>query len=229
MDGLVRAIQLSFVVICFVSLAIVLPAVVFEVLHHWQIFFLVLSYLFFYVATIWRVGKYGQLRKPSEDEQFKRTSGLWILAGMFVGILAVHWLAVNDFSRFQHTANAEVNLAVTIWGICLITAAITIDQVAILTLKKFFNRMAIEPDHKLITTGIYSIIRHPIYLSYVLLFWGFCTLLHSSLITFVILVSICTVWLGDRIAIEEQMLLAKFGQEYQAYQRKTKKLFPFIY
>ena len=229
MDGLVRAIQLSFVVIGFVALAIVLPAVVFGVVHHWQVKFLMLSYLVFYVATIWRVAKYGQLRKPSEDEQFKRNYGIWILAGMFLGILAVHWLAVYDFARFQQSANAEVNLAVTNLGIGLIISAIAIAQVAILTLRKLFNRIAIEPDHKLITTGIYGIIRHPIYLSYVLLFAGFCMLLHSNLITFVILGSICTIWLGHRIAIEEEMLLAKFGEEYKAYQRKTKKLFPFIY
>ena len=136
---------------------------------------------------------------------------------------------MSDFSRFQHTANAEVNLAFTYLGIGLIISAIALDRVAILTLRKFFNRMTIEPDHKLITTGIYGIIRHPIYLSYVLLFLGYCILLHSNLITFVILGLICTIWLGNRIALEEEMLLAKFGEEYKAYQRKTKKLFPFIY
>lgn len=230
MDGLVRAIQLILIVIGFVSLAIVLPAVIFGVLHHWQISFLLLGYLVFYLPTIYRVGKYGKLRKPNEDEQFKRTYGVAILAGMFVGILLVHWLAVYDFSRFQHTdSDVGVRSVFSNLGIGLIAAAIIINQVAILTLKKFFNRITIEPDHKLIVTGIYSIIRHPIYLSYLLLFAGFCTLLHGNLITFAILCSICTVWLGHRIAIEEQLLLAKFGEEYKAYQRKTKKIFPIIY
>lgn len=32
-----------------------------------------------------------------------------------------------------------------------------------------------------------------------------------------------------RVSIEEKMLLEQFGTEYEEYQKKTKKLIPFIY
>ncbi|MCU6593654.1 methyltransferase family protein, partial [Klebsiella pneumoniae] len=63
---------------------------------------------------------------------------------------------------------------------------------------------------------------------YILLFTGFCTTL-QSLFSFVLLAVICTVWLENRMAIEEKMLVERFGEEYKTYQRRTKRLFPFIY
>lgn len=113
-------------------------------------------------------------------------------------------------------------------GIILICAAIIVSQVAIKTLGKFFDRLTIKSDHRLVTDGIYSLIRHPIYTSYILLFLGFCIML-QSLWGSGLLLMVCVVWFGNRIAIEEQMLEERFGEEYQSYSQQTKRLFPYIY
>lgn len=225
MNRLSKAIQLSLVLLSLLAILILLPAVLFGVVQRWQVNFLFTSYVIFYMATIWRVWKYGELTKTREDGQFNRISGVWVLAFTFVGFLAVHWLALYEFSQFR----GDVRVWITNLGIVFIGAAVIVNQVAIRTLKRFFDRISIQPGHQLITRGIYSIVRHPVYLSYVLLFLGFCTMLHASFITFGLLGLVCSVWLGNRIAIEEEMLIAKFGNEYKAYQQRTKKLFPFIY
>jgi protein-S-isoprenylcysteine O-methyltransferase Ste14 len=64
--------------------------------------------------------------------------------------------------------------------------------------------------------------------SYILLFLGFCVMLHS-LWGCGLLLLVCLVWFGNRIAIEEQMLAERFGEEYQSYCQQTKRLFPYIY
>lgn len=145
-----------------------------------------------------------------------------------VGLLSVHWLTLYTFSLQQQTLNAAVDQCLTVTGIALICSAILVSQVAIKTLGKFFDRLTIKSDHQLVTDGIYSFIRHPIYTSYILLFLGFCLML-QSLWGSGLLLMLCVVWFGNRIAIEEQMLEERFGEEYHSYSQQTKRLFPYIY
>jgi protein-S-isoprenylcysteine O-methyltransferase Ste14 len=63
-------------------------------------------------------------------------------------------------------------------------------------LKAFFpynlqSRIVI-PDH-LVTTGVYSFIQHPIYTSYMLLFFGHCMLLHSAPLALMML-AVCVMY-----------------------------------
>ena len=113
-------------------------------------------------------------------------------------------------------------------AISLVAVAILVNSVALKTLGKFFDRLTIKADHQLVTEGLYSWVRHPIYTSYILLFLGFSTML-SSWWGSGLLVVTCVVWFGNRIAIEERMLEERFGEEYQSYCQQTKRLFPFVY
>ncbi|MFB2934844.1 isoprenylcysteine carboxylmethyltransferase family protein [Aerosakkonemataceae cyanobacterium BLCC-F154] len=223
MSNLDSAIKLLFVVFVFLAILIALPAVVFGVIQKWQVIFLLCGYLLFFSGNVWRVWRYGKLSKTQEDAQFKESAGLVILAGQFIAFLAIHWWAIYNFSRLSKT---ETFLQVI--GMIIVVLAIIINQLAIRTLKGLFDRITIKPNHQLITTGIYRQVRHPVYLSYVLLLIGYCTIL-QSFVSLVLTVVSCTIWLGNRINIEEKMLVEKFGDRYQAYQRKTKKIIPFIY
>lgn len=223
MSNLSLAIQSLFVVLAFLAILIALPAVLFGVIQKWQVIFLLISYLLFFSGNIWRVWRYGKLSKTNEDAQFKEYSGLVILAGQFVAFAIIHWWAIYDFSRVF-----SPGLVLQVVGIIFVILAIAINQLAIRTLKGLFDRITIKPNHQLVTTGIYRQVRHPVYLSYVLLLVGYCTIL-QSFVSLVLTVVSCTIWLGNRINIEEKMLIEKFGDRYQAYQRKTKKIIPFIY
>lgn len=223
MSNLSPAIHLLFVVFAFLAILITLPAVLFGVIQKWQVIFLLLSYLLFFSGNIWRVSRYGKLSKTNEDAQFKDSSGLVILAIQFIAFLVIHWWAIYDFSRLSKTENI-----LQVMGIVILVSGIIINQLAIRTLKGLFDRITIKPNHQLVTTGIYRQVRHPVYLSYVLLLVGYCTIL-QSFVSLVLSVVSCTIWLGNRINIEEKMLIDKFGNQYKAYQRKTKKIIPFIY
>ncbi|MGA9382386.1 MAG: isoprenylcysteine carboxylmethyltransferase family protein [Phormidium sp.] len=223
MSNLSLAIQSLFVVFAFLAIFIVLPAVWFGAIQKWQVIFLSLSYLLFFSGNIWRVWRYGKLSKTNADAQFKESLGLVILAGQFIAFLIIHWWGIYDFSRLSKTENV-----CQVFGIIIVVSAIIINQLAIRTLKGLFDRITIKPNHHLVTTGIYRQVRHPVYLSYVLLLVGYCIIL-QSFVSLVLTVVSCTIWLGNRINIEEKMLIEKCGDRYQAYQRKTKKIIPFIY
>ncbi len=72
---------------------------------------------------------------------------------------------------------------------------------------------------KLVTTGLYSKIRHPVYLFSTLALLGTAVCLHSVYFyAFVALSVVAQFW---RIRMEEKVLREKFGQAYFDYRRRT--------
>ncbi len=84
------------------------------------------------------------------------------------------------------------------------------------------------PKHNaiLITTGIYSKLRHPMYTSLLLLMLSF--LIHRF--TFVSLAISCALCatLISKLTYEEQLLIQKFS-EYSEYRKRTWRIIPFIF
>ena len=83
----------------------------------------------------------------------------------------------------------------------------------------------IRPDQTLITEGVYHRIRHPMYAGYILLGIGQMMTLANWIAgpAFIVLFGILYV---QRVSREEEMMLAKFGEEYQRYQERTGRLLP---
>ena len=120
------------------------------------------------------------------------------------------------------------NTAIAFLGAILFLAGIILYFAARLTLGKFFSeKVRIVPEHKLITKGPYRIVRHPIYLGEILYFLSI-PMIFSSLFGFFIMLALIPLLL-HRIIIEENVMSSKFGQEFQEYARRTKKLIPYIY
>jgi protein-S-isoprenylcysteine O-methyltransferase Ste14 len=91
---------------------------------------------------------------------------------------------------------------------------------------KFFNhRVALYQDHRLVKSGIYSRIRHPIYLGNLLSFLAI-PLIFSSWGGLLIIVLTTIPALIYRIKIEEEFLLRHFGKEYEEYMKETNRFLP---
>ena len=93
--------------------------------------------------------------------------------------------------------------------------------------RRFSGLVAIQPGHRLVTDGIYGVIRHPSYLGLFVnaLGWG---LAYRAGIGVAIAVMMLLVVLA-RIAAEERLLSESFGVEYDAYRARTWRLIPYIY
>jgi protein-S-isoprenylcysteine O-methyltransferase Ste14 len=82
-------------------------------------------------------------------------------------------------------------------------------------------------NQELITRGIYSKVRHPFYLSILILFLGVAIISWNILgLVFFILFIIGLVF---RIKKEEKELIFKFGQQYTDYMDKTPMLIPAVF
>jgi len=82
-----------------------------------------------------------------------------------------------------------------------------------------------KKDHKLVTTGIYRYIRHPMYTGFFLwaLFVGF---LIPNWVTIIAALGSFAGLYFIRIPEEEAMLVEQFGDQYKAYQQRTGKILP---
>jgi protein-S-isoprenylcysteine O-methyltransferase Ste14 len=84
-----------------------------------------------------------------------------------------------------------------------------------------------ENTTKLVTTGLYHYIRHPMYTS--LLILGVGMFLKSISWQSIILLIIIIIALYITCKVEEKEMLKKFGDEYKAYISKTKMFIPYLY
>ncbi len=88
-------------------------------------------------------------------------------------------------------------------------------------------RLQIVENHELITDGLYKHLRHPLYLGELLRNFGIA-LIFSSLYGTIFMI-IGSFFLLFRINIEERMLVEQFGEQYKEYQKRTKRIIPFLY
>ena len=96
-------------------------------------------------------------------------------------------------------------------------------------LDRFFTfKVIIQEGHKLITSGPYRFIRHPVYLGNIFIILGIALALKTRFGLIAILLFFIPAILY-RVAAEEKLLYDEFGKEYLTYMEKTKKLIPYLY
>jgi protein-S-isoprenylcysteine O-methyltransferase Ste14 len=88
---------------------------------------------------------------------------------------------------------------------------------------KYAVSWAMAENHKLVTWGPYCYVRHPSYLGYFLMFFGFF-LIWLNLVAMLPLVAIPGY--VQLTAKEEELLTRRFGEEYLRYQKTTGRFFP---
>lgn len=89
-----------------------------------------------------------------------------------------------------------------------------------------FN-LTLQEDHKLVTDGPFSYVRHPRYLG--LIFWILGVSFIYLSIAGLVMTGIMTLLLVWRIYDEENLLQQEFGQEWRKYCEQTKRIIPLIY
>ena len=87
--------------------------------------------------------------------------------------------------------------------------------------------LAFEKTTALVTGGIYTYIRHPLYSSLLLLAWGI--FFKAPSLPGGALVLVTTTFLIATARADEQECIRFFGDEFRAYMQKTKRFIPFLF
>ncbi|MDW6025528.1 protein-S-isoprenylcysteine O-methyltransferase [Mesorhizobium sp. BAC0120] len=88
--------------------------------------------------------------------------------------------------------------------------------------------LQIRREHRLVSTGPYALIRHPMYTSFLLMALGQAFLLSNWVVGLAGLLGFAVLFLL-RVDKEEHMMLENFGPEYRPYMKRTKRIIPYLY
>ena len=94
--------------------------------------------------------------------------------------------------------------------------------------ENFSTVLRIREGHRLITTGPYRFVRHPMYTVFVIMTIGFGLLSANWLIGGSLLGAIAVVMIF-RTPLEEKMLLDHFGGDYRRYMQRTGRYIPRLF
>lgn len=114
---------------------------------------------------------------------------------------------------------------VIILGTAAITSGCVINIHGRLNLgRNWANHIKIYSGHTLIQTGMYKLVRHPLYASIILMFYG-ASLVYRNAISFAAVTLIFIPFMYYRAKQEEKLLLQNFS-EYESYKNKTGMFIP---
>ena len=163
----------------------------------------------------------GNLSRGEREDRSNR----WVLGAFAVlGILGAYLPAYTDRAGFW-TIDGD---AVRWLGVLLFIGGGGLRMWPVFALgNRFSGLVSIQPEHALVTRGIYGTIRHPSYLGLLVNSLGWALAFRSGV--GLVLTALTLVPLIARIRAEEKLLNEHFGDEYAVYRARTFRLIPGVY
>lgn len=170
-----------------------------------------------------RINRYRYRQLWKEAKQRTRQTEWIVLPFVLLGI----WIlpSIYAFSSCLNSFDYSLPDGLTVVALLLFGLSLIIRLIAQQTLSRSWSfTLETSEDHELICHGIYSITRHPIYVS--LIFWAITqpVLLQNYAAGFGGAAAVVLIWL-IRVPREEQLLIERFGDQYRNYMSQTGRLF----
>ncbi len=192
---------------------------------NWKVFDLVF-FVYFIIGFFIRSPHERNSKKANKTKTKKDSlEVVTVLLVAFGGILfpLVYW-----FTPLFNFANYEINLWAGIAGSIIGIFGLLLFWIAHSKLGiQFSPGLEIKESHILITDGIYSQIRHPMYSAYFLTSLSQLLLIGNWFVGPAFFISFSILYIA-RVKREESFMVEQFGQSYQDYILKTKRLIPKI-
>jgi protein-S-isoprenylcysteine O-methyltransferase Ste14 len=152
-----------------------------------------------------------------------------------IALLALMWIAamilplVAIFTPFLSFADYPLHPVAFTIGVVVLCPGIWLFYRSHADLGKNWSiSLEIREDHQLVTTGVYRLIRHPMYTAIFLQASAQALLLSNWLAGPSFLLAFLLMFVL-RIGAEEQMMLEKFGEAYADYTNRTNRLIPHLW
>ena len=198
-----------------------IPAKSFEYWNGWL--FMGLLFISMFIAGIILMIKNPELLKKRLNAKEQENEQKWVL--LFSGLMFIAGFIVAGLN-YRYKWVEIPNIVIIISSILFIIAYILYAEV--LRENAYLSRtIEVQDNQKVIDTGLYGIVRHPMYAVTILLFLTMPLILGST-ISFIIFL-IYPIIIGQRIKNEEKVL-EKDLKGYTEYKKNVKyKLIPFIW
>ena len=182
----------------------------------------VLVSLLAYIFIRWPHGSRMGTVRVVEDRKGRLEIGLLILATIGTTLIPVLWMTTGFFAFADYhlyPVPYALGLAFMVLGLWLFHRSHT-DLGT-----NWSVTLQMRENHRLITSGVYSVIRHPMYSSMFLLGIAQVLFLPNYIAGPAYLLSFGMLYIF-RVRVEERMMLDRFGTEYELYMRRSGRLIP---
>ena len=160
--------------------------------------------------------------KTDNKETLEKT----LLSLVFLGMMIIPLIYI--FSNLLSFADYTLPISLHIFGLVLITPTLWLFYRSHRDLGMNWSvSLEIREEHKIVDSGVYKYVRHPMYSA----IWLWCSVQALLLNNYIAGLSglVCFGLLYFlRVKKEEEMMLVEFGNEYENYLKKTKRIIPFI-
>jgi protein-S-isoprenylcysteine O-methyltransferase Ste14 len=178
-----------------------------------------LAICFFAIEPLFRQGQAAKsLERTASDK------------GSSTLIVVVFWIVIILPPLLNFLKVGQIESSSILWpGLLIMVFGLGLRFWSMQVLGKYYTRtLRVAEKQVIVMQGPYRVIRHPGYLGTICVWIGFALALGNWIATIVLAILLLGVY-GYRIRSEEVMLIDRFGNEYQAYRRRTWRLVPFIY
>ncbi len=160
-------------------------------------------------------------------EEFVRSGG-WLFRWRSYLPLILFALLLGQLSRFSYWGGShryDLEWEAVCLGVSMLGLAVRVLTVGHAPQKTSGRNTHAQVADELNTTGMYSVVRHPLYLGNFLIWMGVALFLHDAWIA--VLVALAFALYYERIMFaEEEFLRASFGTGYVAWAQRTSAFLP---
>ncbi|MBS3649835.1 isoprenylcysteine carboxylmethyltransferase family protein [Pseudaminobacter sp. 19-2017] len=178
----------------------------------------------------WYVIRYPFERRAKRVRVVTDRRSLLDRVGLVSAVLGMAVLpAIYVFTGFPDTADYPARWWAVVLGAAIVVAGLWTFRRSHKELGRNWSiTLEIRDEHRLISSGPYALVRHPMYTSFFLIALGQLFLLPNWFAGPIGLVGFAVLFFV-RVAKEERMMLETFGPQYTTYMGRTKRLIPYIY
>ena len=148
-----------------------------------------------------------------------------VASNLGLGTIPAVWIFTDYLDGYDYTQNTMLMVI----GAAVLLISLRLFRLTHKALGKMWSHsLDLREGHKLVTSGIYEKVRHPMYTAFWVWAIGAAFLLPNWIAGFSGLVGFGILFFL-RVGQEEAMMKAEFGEEYESYMARTKKIFPNLY
>jgi protein-S-isoprenylcysteine O-methyltransferase Ste14 len=175
------------------------------------------------LAAVFLLARFADVNPFAQGQEVRGRGLLRVWA--LLGFLMLGFLPFADRRGMLVFATAD---ALRYLGLALQVAGAAMRIAGLSTLGcQFSGFVTLQENHQLVQTGLYSKIRHPMYLGLLAAMPGLTLVFRSKLVLPMLVLTAGFVWL--RMRQEEGLLREKFGTAFDEYARRTWHLIPHVY
>jgi protein-S-isoprenylcysteine O-methyltransferase Ste14 len=191
-------------------------------IHTPQVIFLVGLVSYVAIREVYQrrvAGNEGTVKRSSASDRL-------LVVLVFIGQAIVPGLYL--FTPWLNGANYELPRALAWLGAVITAAGLWVFWRSHADLGKNWSvTLELQSDHRLVTHGVYRMVRHPMYSSFLLFGIGQALLLANWLAGPSALIAVALLCVF-RVPREEAMMCEHFGQEYREYMQRSGSVVPWV-